>query len=94
MSSAEDQPWGWDSPHSGSPWLEVSSEVGRGGAAQCPGQGPGSSEEGPCTFPTHSRPQDNTFPYHEFSLPTAPSSSRCSTVQVKQCGFGTMWPCV
>lgn len=51
MSSAEDQPWGWDSPHSGSPWLEVSSEVGRGGAAQCPGQGPGSSEEGPCTFP-------------------------------------------
>ena len=30
MTSAEDQPWGWDSPHSGGPWLEVSSEVGRG----------------------------------------------------------------
>lgn len=30
MTSAEDQPWGWDSPRSGGPWLEVSSEVGRG----------------------------------------------------------------
>ena len=74
MSSAEDQPWGWDSPHSGSPWLEVSSEVGRGGAAQCPGQGPGSSEEGPCTFPTHSRPQGNSYPpasepFHTQALP-------------------------
>ena len=30
MTSAEDQPWGWDIPRSGGPWLEVSSEVGRG----------------------------------------------------------------
>lgn len=74
MSSAEDQPWGWDSPCSGGPWPEVSSEVGRGGAAQCPGQDPGSSEEGPCTLPTHSRPQGNSYPsaskaFHTQALP-------------------------